>query len=130
MNLKSMRIDALIGLRNRIDTVLKSKVADERRVLESKLAKLTRYQSTGSRSKSMLRLGATTKVAPKYRNPNHPSETLAGRGLRPRWLAGAIKAGKRLEQFAIEKPVQTGAGKKRLTGLPGPPTIKHPKPRP
>jgi hypothetical protein len=30
-------------------------------------------------------------VAPKYRNPENPSETWAGRGLTPRWLAAAIK---------------------------------------
>lgn len=43
MNLKSMKIDALVDLRSRIDAVLASKVSDERRALESELAKLTRY---------------------------------------------------------------------------------------
>ena len=38
MNLKSMKIDALIGLKSRIDAVLASKVSDERRALESELA--------------------------------------------------------------------------------------------
>jgi len=41
------------------------------------------------------------KVAPKYRNPENPSETWAGRGLKPRWLAAALKSGKKLEHFAI-----------------------------
>jgi hypothetical protein len=27
-------------------------------------------------------------VAPKYRNPENPAETFAGRGLKPRWLTG------------------------------------------
>jgi hypothetical protein len=45
-------------------------------------------------------------VAPKYRNPDNPNETWAGRGLKPRWLAAAIKGGKKLEDFAI---VGTGA---------------------
>ncbi len=40
-------------------------------------------------------------MAPKYRNPENPSETWAGRGLRPRWLVAAIKGGKKLEDFAI-----------------------------
>ena len=37
MNLKSMTIDALVGLKGRIDAVLASKVSDERRALESSL---------------------------------------------------------------------------------------------
>ena len=40
-------------------------------------------------------------VAPKYRNPANPSETWAGRGKQPRWLAAQTGAGKRLEDFLI-----------------------------
>ena len=40
------------------------------------------------------------KAAPKYRGPN--GETWAGRGVQPRWLVGAIRAGKRLEDFRID----------------------------
>ena len=42
MNLKSMSIDALVGLRGKIDAVLGTKVAEERRSLESELVKLSR----------------------------------------------------------------------------------------
>src|SRR5215831_4670322 len=101
MNLKSMTIDALIGLRGKIDAVLGAKVADERRSLESELAKLSRVEATGARSKGAFGRGARGKVAPKYRNPENPSETWAGRGLKPRWLAAAIKQGKKLDDFAI-----------------------------
>ena len=41
-------------------------------------------------------------MAPKYRNPENPAETWSGRGLKPRWMAGAIKGGKKLDDFAIE----------------------------
>ena len=100
MNLKSMTIDALVGLKGRIDALLASKVSDERRALETELAKLTRFESGGARSKSIGR-GVRGKVAPKYRNPENPAETWAGRGLKPRWLAAAIKSGKKLDDFAI-----------------------------
>ncbi len=103
MNLKSMTIDALVGLKGRIDVVLASKVSEERRALESELAKLTRYDNAGGRSKTAGR-GVRGKVAPKYRNPEDPSETWAGRGLKPRWLAAAIKSGKKLEDFSISGP--------------------------
>jgi DNA-binding protein H-NS len=101
MNLKSMTIDALIGLRGKIDAVLTTKVQDERRSLESELAKLSRVDMSGGRARSSLGRGARGKVAPKYRNPENPSETWAGRGLRPRWLAAALKSGKKLDDFVI-----------------------------
>jgi len=101
MNLKSMSIDALIGLRGKIDAVLGGKVADERRSLESELAKLSRVEAAGVRSKGAFGRGARGKVAPKYRNPDNPSETWAGRGLKPRWLAAALKSGKKLDDFSI-----------------------------
>src|ERR1700733_13250970 len=101
MNLKSMSIDALMTLRGKIDGVLGSKVADERRTLESELAKLSRFESGGSRAKSALGRGARGKVAPKFRNPENPIETWAGRGLKPRWLAAALKSGKKLDDFRI-----------------------------
>ena len=53
------------------------------------------------------------KVAPKYRNTDNPSETWAGRGLKPRWLAAALKAGMKMEQFAIGPSAKTAAVKKR-----------------
>jgi DNA-binding protein H-NS len=110
MNLKSMTIDALIGLRGKIDSVLGSKVAGERRALETELAKLSRFESGGSRSRS-LRRGARGKVAPQFRNPENPGETWAGRGLKPRWLAAAIKSGKKLEDFRIAGSGKDGAAK-------------------
>jgi DNA-binding protein H-NS len=101
MNLKSMSIDALVGLRGKIDAVLGTKVADERRTLESELAKLTRVEMVGGRAKAAFGRGVRGKVAPKYRNPENPSETWAGRGLKPRWLAAALKGGKKLDDFKI-----------------------------
>src|SRR6202140_2443451 len=110
MHLKSKSIDALVGLRGKIDAVLGSKVSDERRNLESELAKLTRFESGGSRSKSAFCRGARGQVAPKYRNPENPGETWAGRGLKPRWLAAALKSGKKLDDFRI-----AGVGKETAT---------------
>jgi len=42
------------------------------------------------------------KVAPKYRGPK--GETWAGRGAKPRWLVAAMKKGKKLDSFLINKP--------------------------
>jgi DNA-binding protein H-NS len=101
MNLKSMSIDRLTNLRERVEAALSSKVTQQRRTLESELAKLTRFGGDGARSKSAFGRGARGKVAPKYRNPENPSETWAARGLKPRWLTAAIKDGEKLDDFLI-----------------------------
>jgi DNA-binding protein H-NS len=43
---------------------------------------------------------AGVKVAPKYRDPV-TGATWTGRGMKPRWLAAAIAAGKAQESFAV-----------------------------
>jgi DNA-binding protein H-NS len=58
----------------------------------------------------VIRGGSTLKgrkVSPKYRGPS--GETWAGRGAKPRWLAEAMKGGKKLDDFLIEK----SAGKRK-----------------
>ena len=112
MNLKSMSIDKLLKLKDEVDTILHTKVADERRTLQAELGKLSRFSTSPLRSKG-LRLGARGPVAPKYRNPENPNETWADRGLKPLWLAAAIKAGKKLEHFSIA-PTAKQATKKAL----------------
>jgi DNA-binding protein H-NS len=42
------------------------------------------------------------KVAPKYRNPQNPAETWAGRGQQPKWMATQIAGGKKIEDFLIK----------------------------
>jgi DNA-binding protein H-NS len=102
MALKSMSIDKLLTLKNQVEAILSSKVSEQRRALESELSKLGRFQDGAGRGKSTLgRGGARGSVAPKYRNPDNAGETWAGRGLKPRWLSAAIKAGKKIEDFAI-----------------------------
>jgi DNA-binding protein H-NS len=96
--LKSMPLDKLVELRNRIDAALAAKVAKQRRTLQSELSKLGRVQPNGSR-RIAARGGGV--AAPKYRNPDNPAETWAGRGLKPRWMTAAIRRGGRLEDFVI-----------------------------
>src|ERR1700684_3931653 len=100
MNLKSMSVEQLMGLRDRVAAALSGKVTEQRRTLESELTKLNRFQG-GTRSKSAFGRGPWGKVAPKYRNPDNSAETWAGRGLKPRWLAAAIKSGRKVEDFLI-----------------------------
>jgi DNA-binding protein H-NS len=110
MNLKSMPVHKLMDLQSRVEAAITNRVAEKRRTLESELAKLTRATTHLNRGRGGGRGG---KIAPKYRNPENPSETWAGRGLKPRWLAAALKAGKKLEHFTIAASTKTAAKKAR-----------------
>jgi DNA-binding protein H-NS len=99
MALKTMPIAKLQALKTQIETAISAKVTERRRELESELSKLAGFAG-GGKAKSG-RGGRMGSVAPKYRNPENPTETWAGRGLKPRWLTAAIKGGKKLEDFAI-----------------------------
>jgi DNA-binding protein H-NS len=106
MALKSMTLEKLMKLKEDVEAVLATKITAERHVLEAELSKL---DNLGGRGK-VKRGGVRGAVAPKYRNPENPSETWAGRGLRPRWLTAAIRGGKEVEDFAISSS-GTGTGK-------------------
>jgi len=41
------------------------------------------------------------KVEPKYRDPDNPSQTWAGRGQPPKWLTGYESQGRKREEFLI-----------------------------
>jgi DNA-binding protein H-NS len=60
-----------------------------------------RPAKSASKSASKSKGKSTGKVAPKYRNPADPSQTWAGRGQPPRWLAAELKSGKKVEDFLI-----------------------------
>ena len=56
-------------------------------------------KTTPRKSTNGYKLG---KVAPKYRNPQNPAETWAGRGQQPKWMATQIAGGKKIEDFLIK----------------------------
>jgi DNA-binding protein H-NS len=101
ISLKGASLDQLIALRDDIDRMLSQQAAAERRSLEERLEKLSRFSGGGGSSRRGSSLKGR-KVPPKYRNPKNPSETWAGRGGTPRWLKEFLKQGKKLEDFAIK----------------------------
>ena len=103
LNLKGLSVDDLLGLRDRITETLSTRIEAERRDLESRLARLQHFDlhepqglARGGRV-----IGKRATVAPKYRNPSNPFETWSGRGRQPRWLAAALKCGKKIRDFEI-----------------------------
>jgi DNA-binding protein H-NS len=109
MALKTMPINRLMDLRQKVEATLAAKVAEHRRTLEAQLAKLTRFGAGVSG-----RGAGRGKVPPKYRNPDNSAETWAGRGLTPLWLTAALKGGKKLEDFSITPTQKKTTAKKTL----------------
>jgi DNA-binding protein H-NS len=106
-----MIIEALMDLRNRVDEML----LEHRAEIEKQLGRMDRTIAVVGRLR-IVRGGRSAlkgrKVPPKYRGPS--GETWAGRGARPRWLVAAIKDGKKLDDFLIDKSsAQKGRRKRR-----------------
>jgi DNA-binding protein H-NS len=122
---KSMSTDELWTLHEEIANRLAAALTAEKNVLENRLKRLRRgieiqpaangakprdLKSRDLKSRDAKSARATKPstarrpypaVVPKYRNPDRPSETWAGRGKKPRWLAAQLKSGKRIDDFRI-----------------------------
>src|SRR5262249_18498783 len=96
INLSGMTVEALMDLRQRVDEML---VEHRAKLIEQ----LERIAVVGGARVVRGRRSALKgrKVPPKYRSPS--GETWAGRGAKPRWLVAAIKGGKKLDDFLIDK---------------------------
>jgi DNA-binding protein H-NS len=106
VSLSGMTVEALMDLRKRVDEMLHRHRAELEKQLE-------RIAVVGGRR--VVRGGGSAlrgkKVPPKYRGPS--GETWAGRGARPLWLVAAIKEGKKLDDFLIDKSARKARKKRR-----------------
>jgi DNA-binding protein H-NS len=91
-NLKRMNVEVLLSLRDQVD----KRLLELRAELEKQLAAIRPKGNA-------IRIGSLKgkKVPPKYRSRS--GETWAGRGAKPRWLVAAMKKGKKMESFLIER---------------------------
>ena len=94
-NLGSMSVEALIKLRDEIGKVLNQRAAQ----LQNQLSRLSGENGNRGRRSSM----KGRKVPVKYRDQE--GNTWAGRGAQPVWLREKLKAGVKLEEFAVQKTV-------------------------
>ena len=96
-NLTNMSVDALLKLRADVGAALSRRAKD----LESQLSRLG--GEIGSRRKTRKTSLKGRKVAVKYRDKS--GNTWAGRGAQPVWLRDKLKAGAKLEDFAVHRSV-------------------------
>jgi DNA-binding protein H-NS len=90
-NLSSMSVDALLKLQAEIDKTLSSRAAQ----LRTELSKLSGHSNKAAHPLK------GRKAPVKYRD--RQGNTWAGRGAKPLWLVAAIKKGKKVEDFLIDK---------------------------
>src|ERR1700746_2774989 len=110
VNLSGMTVEALMDLRQRVDEML----LEHRAEIEQQLERMDRTIAVVGGAR-VVGGGRSTlkgrKVPPKYRSRS--GETWAGRGARPLWLVAAIKSGKKLDDFLIDKSARKGRKKRR-----------------
>jgi DNA-binding protein H-NS len=106
VSLSRMTVEALMDLRKRVDETLNERRAELQMQLERMAlvggARVVRGGGSPLRGR---------KVPPRYRSPS--GETWAGRGAKPRWLVAAIKRGKKLDDFLIDKSARKVRRKRR-----------------
>jgi DNA-binding protein H-NS len=94
VELDRMNTDDLWSLHVEISQLLQQRIREEKLRLEERL-KFLRTPVSDRRP--------YPPVPPKYRNPDQPSETWAGRGKQPRWLVAQLGSGRRIDDFRIKK---------------------------
>ena len=106
VNLSGMTVEALMDLRKRVDEMLHARRAELQKQLErlALIGGARVVRGGGSKLKGR-------KVPPKYRSRS--GETWAGRGAKPTWLVDAIKGGRKLDDFLIDKSARKGPKKRR-----------------
>jgi DNA-binding protein H-NS len=100
-DLKLMSTDELWCFHELVSAALAPKISAEKARLDQRLRQLRLGAGAHDVEKSYARR-PYPQVYPKYRNPAKPSETWAGRGKKPRWLAAQLNSGKRIDDFRID----------------------------
>ena len=96
-NLGSMSVDALLDLRDDIGKALSARVGQ----LRDQLSRLGGEIDSARRGRRSSLKGRKAPI--KYRDRS--GNTWAGRGATPVWLREKLKAGAKLEDFAVQKTV-------------------------
>ena len=101
--LASLSSDELWVLHQEVAATLAARLIAEVRTIENRLGQLDGLVRTRQPRKKTSGRRFYPTVTPKFRNPDQPSQTWAGRGKQPRWLTAHLSSGKRIDDFRIEQ---------------------------
>lgn len=100
MDLNQLSKDELLSLRKDVDKALET-LEIRRRAEALRAAEATASEFGFSLKELQNRAATKSKSAPKYCNPDNPSQTWTGKGRKPKWVIAALENGKRLEDLEI-----------------------------
>ncbi|MBF7688352.1 H-NS histone family protein [Acinetobacter rathckeae] len=105
-DINDMNVEQLESLKKKADLLIESK--KEQSIADAYEEVLAIAASVGLTIEQLLdyglqkrKIGVRKPVAPRYRNPENPTETWTGRGKKPRWLVAQLAQGAVLTDFLI-----------------------------
>lgn len=98
-DLSRLAYDELLSRRNEIEAEIAARGTAELDALKAKLTAIATAQGLSLADLFASRRKPRRAAAPRYRNPDNPSETWSGRGKPPRWLQERIEAGAQKDDF-------------------------------
>lgn len=105
INLEKMSLPDQIQLQKDLVISIKQKQKTERIALRKQMEELAEqsgftFDEIASASKAK-KMRKTSKVDPKYANPEDKTQLWTGRGRRPKWVEAALADGKNLDDILI-----------------------------
>ena len=102
INLEKMSLPDQIQLQKDLVISIKQKQKTERVALRKQMEELAQQSGfTFDEVASASKPRKTSKVAPKYANPDDKEQVWTGRGRRPKWVEAALADGKDLDDMLI-----------------------------
>jgi len=100
-NVNKMSLKDLLALEAKLGAAIDKARERERAEVKSMLEEKAARAGFSVQEVFGMRKGRSKKASVKYRNPQNPAETWAGRGRQPLWLTAKLKKGAKLEDFQV-----------------------------
>lgn len=97
--------DALWALYAQVSGKLEEKMIAEQKVLEGRLAAL-KISSAAKHQERTSERRPYPPVLAKFRNPDDPSQTWAGRGRQPHWFMSQLRSGRAVDDLRIQRAAE------------------------
>lgn len=102
MDISGLSVSQLQNLQQEIDSTILVRKEKEKEALKQQIKDLLKQHGTTLEELFGSKGNKRAKAAPKYRNPDDPSQTWSGRGRTPNWLLEKVNSGVSKESFLIK----------------------------